>query len=83
MSKRTFKEIRKALLSVLEDGKPHSLGELERKIRTNWKTVRNHCDDLLIFDAITKKNFEKHDQNGRPYIEITITKIGLELLKKL
>ncbi len=83
MSKRTFKEVRKAILEVLNDGKPHSLGDLERKVGTNWKTVRTHCNDLLLFSAITKKEFKKHDQNGRPYIEVTITKTGLELLNKL
>lgn len=83
MSKRTFKEVRKAILEILKDGKPYSLGSLERKVSTNWQTIRNHCDDLLLFNAITKKEFKKHDQNGRPYIEVTITKEGLTLLKKL
>ena len=83
MSKRTSKEVRKAILEVLKDGVPHSLGDLERKVGTNWKTIRNHCDDLILFNAITKNKFKKHDQNGRPYIEVAITKVGLELLKKL
>ena len=83
MSKRTSKEVRKAILEILKDGNPHSLGDLERKVGTNWISVRTHCDDLLLFNAVIKKEFQKHDQNGRPYIEVTITKIGSELLKKL
>lgn len=83
MPKRTSKEVRKAILEILKDGNPHSLGDLERKVGTNWKTIRTHCDDLLLFNAIIKKEYGKHDQNGRPYVEVAITKTGLELLKKL
>lgn len=83
MHKRTFKEVRKVILEMLKDGKPHSLGDLERKTGTNWQSVRNHIGDLLLFNAIKKEKYEKHNQNKRPYIEITITKEGLELLKKL
>ena len=75
--------VRKAILEALRDGKPHSLGDLERKTGTNWLSVRKHVDDLILFNAVTKKEFPKHDQNGRSYIEVTITKEGLFLLKKL
>ncbi len=83
MSKRTTKEVRKDILEALKDGKPHSLGDLERKTGTNWQSLRSHVDDLVLFDAVGKKDFARHDQNGRSYIEITITKEGLALLKKL
>ena len=83
MSKRTSKEVRKAVLEILKDGNPHSLGDLERKTGSNWMTIRNHIDDLLLFDAVTKKDYDKHDQNGRAYTEVTITKEGLNLRKRL
>ncbi len=83
MHKRTSKDVRKAILEILKDGRSHSLGDLERKTGTNWQSVRNHVEDLLLFNAIKKEKYEKHYQNKRPYIEITITKEGLELLKKL
>ncbi|MDO8511417.1 MAG: hypothetical protein Q7S55_04600 [Nanoarchaeota archaeon] len=83
MSKRTAQALRKDVLEALKDGKPHSLGDLERKTGSNWLSVRNHVDDLILFGAVTKKEFARHDQNGRSYIEVTITKEGLALLKKL
>ena len=83
MSKRTSKEVRKVILEVLKDGLAHSYGDLERQVGTNWMTIRNHIDDLILFNAVTKKEFDKHDQNGRPFVEITITKEGLILFKKL
>ena len=83
MPKRTTKELRKAVLEALNDGKSHSLGDLERTTGSNWLSVRNHVDDLILFSAVTKKEFAKHDQNGRPYVEVTITKEGLALLKRL
>ena len=74
MSKRTAKEVRKAILKILSDGKEHSYGSIERKANTNWQTVRNHCEELKIFDAITISTKEG---------KVKITKQGLRLLKKL
>jgi len=73
MAKRTSKEVRKSILKALSDGKEHTYGDLERKANTNWQSVRDHCDDLKLFNAvtITKEN------------KIKITKEGLKLLKKL
>jgi predicted transcriptional regulator len=53
MSKRTFKKIRNALLKVLKDGQVHSYGALERKVNTNWQTIRDHCENLEFFGIIT------------------------------
>ena len=72
MSKRTAKEVRKAILNSLSDGKEHSFGYIERKANTNWESVRNHCDDLLLFGAIEIKDNK-----------IKITKSGREILKNL
>ena len=53
MAKRTVQEVRKAILEVLKDGQEHSYGNLERKVDTNWETIRNHCNDLMLFKAVT------------------------------
>lgn len=71
--KRTHKEVRRDILKVLSDGKSHSYGDLERKVNTNWETIREHCDDLKLFNAATISKDNK----------IKITKHGLELLKKM
>lgn len=73
MTKRTTKETRKQILKVLSDGETHTYGDLERKVNTNWQTVRNHCEDLQTFNAVTISKDNK----------IKITKTGLEIIKKL
>jgi predicted transcriptional regulator len=72
MVKRTNKEIRKALLEALKDKKPHSYGELERKVNTNWRTIRDHVEYMELFDAT-----EMVDNKVR------ITDFGLKKMKKL
>ena len=72
MPKRTHKEVRKAILKALSDGKEHSYGDLERKVNTNWQTIRTHCKDFLLFDAV------EISEDG-----VKIKKRGLEILKKL
>ena len=71
--KRTSKQIRKHLLEALKDGREHSYSDLERKLNTNWKSIRDHCEDLLLFSAITISKDNK----------VKITKEGNMLLKKL
>jgi len=70
--KRTHKEIKKAILETLSDGLEHSYADLERKVNTNWMSVRQHCEDLELFNAITIKDNK-----------IRIAKIGRDILKKL
>ena len=73
MAKRTSKKVRKDILKVLRDGKIYAYGAIERKANTNWKTVRNHCEELKLFRAVTISKEGK----------VKITKHGLELLKKM
>jgi predicted transcriptional regulator len=64
--KRTHKEIKKEIRKALSDGQEHSYGYLERKVNTNWQTIRNHCEDLELFNAIQiSKNGVKILKQGR------------------
>ena len=71
--KRKHKEVRKAILEALKDGKDHSYGSLERKANTNWQTIRDHCKDLELFGAVTISEEDK----------VKIAKQGLEVLRKM
>jgi predicted transcriptional regulator len=70
--KRTHKEIKKEILKALSDDEEHSYGYLERKVNTNWQTVRNHCEDLELFNAIQIS-----------HKKVKITKTGINILKKI
>lgn len=70
--KRTYRAVLQAILRVLSDGKPHSYGELERKANTNWQTIRNHCSNLELFDAV------EIQEN-----KVCITERGRKILLKL
>jgi len=82
MSGRNSLKIKKGILYVLKDGKPHTFAELERKVNSNWETIRNHCKELEIFNIITIEKKTSHERNNKPYFEIMITKTGIEALKK-
>jgi len=72
MVKRTNKEVRKAIFKILCDGKEHSYGDLERKVNTNWKTIRDHIEYMKLFGAIELIK-------GK----VKITDFGLKTSKKL
>ena len=73
MAKRTMREIKREIIRVLSDCKEHTYGNLERKVNTNWQTIRNHCEELKLFELITicKEN------------KLKITKYGIRISKKL
>ena len=71
MTKRTNKEVRKAIFNTLKDKKLHSYGDLERKVNTNWKTIRDHIEYMLLFEAVELIE-------GK----IKITSFGLKVMKK-
>ena len=70
--KRNSLEIKKKILFFLSKEKYLSYGNLERKVNTNWNTIRNYCYEFEIY------GFIKKDING-----ISITNSGKEILKKL
>lgn len=72
MTKRTTTEIKLSILNTLRKTKNCSYGELERKINTNWKTIRNQCEELELFKTVNISNDNK----------INITKNGLSILKE-
>ncbi len=68
--KRTHKEVRKAILESLSDGKLHSYGDLERSVNTNWQTIRDHVDDLILFDLADIENGKiKINDKGREFFK--------------
>ena len=70
--KRNYKQVKKAILKVLSDGKMHSYAEIEKKANTNWLSVRNHIEDLELFEAVKKVKDR-----------IIITDFGIKVLSKI
>ncbi len=83
MSGRTSLQLKKEILSALQDGKSHSYAELERKVNSNWQTIRNHSKELEIFGCVKIQQRKSHERNNKPYFEVSITNQGRDILKKL
>jgi len=71
MVKRTNKEVRNAIFEALKDNKAHSYGSLERKVNTNWRTIRDHTEYMELFGAV-----------GIVNDKVKITAFGLKVMKK-
>ena len=82
MAKRQSYEIKKQILRVLKEG-PLKYSEIERKIDTNFNTIRNNCEELEDHDYISVKTIEKDPANGKPSHPVSITSKGRDFLKKL
>ena len=81
--KRSSQQIKKNILQILKAGKSYSYAELERKINTGYRSILNNCKELEVFGAIEIEKISKHEANGKPYFQVSITNNGREILKKL
>jgi DNA-binding HxlR family transcriptional regulator len=80
--KRTSKEIKKRILSVLFSGE-YTFSELERKINTGYRSIVANCRELESFGAVKITKLDKHTTNGRPFFKVKITEQGRNFLDKL
>lgn len=83
MSKRSSQQIKKDILKVLMSGKSYSYAELERKINTGYRSIVMNCKELESFGTVKIEKLNKHEANGKPYFQVSITSSGREILKKL
>ncbi|MEK6891931.1 MAG: hypothetical protein AABX25_01975 [Nanoarchaeota archaeon] len=67
----------------MKDGKSYSYAELERKTNTGYRSIVDNCQELEVFGAITIEKISKHEANGKPYFQVSITNYGRDVLKKL
>lgn len=82
MFKRKSQNIRKNILLKLKEGNA-SYSQLERKINTGYRTIKNNCDELEDYGLVKIESEKKHPANGRKYHVISITKEGIDFLKKV
>ena len=71
--KRSSLQIKKTILQILKNGKYYSYAELERKTNTGYRSIVENCKELEIFEAVTIKKLNKHEANGKPYFQVSIT----------
>jgi predicted transcriptional regulator len=83
MHARNSLELKKKILFILSDGKEHTFAELERKVNSNWQTIRSHCRELEIFRCVKIEYKKNHSKNNKPYYVITINQQGFEALSRM
>jgi len=76
-------ELKKIILSLLKDGEPLSYSQLEKKVNTNWQTIRNTCKELEIYGFVNIEHKKIHPVNKNPYSRVVITVVGKEVLKRM
>ena len=80
MYKRSSFEIKKKILELTKSEK--TFAELERKINTNFNTIKTNCEELEKFGFIQINKKGKHPKNGKPFFQIKITEEGIKFSKK-
>ena len=69
--KRYSLELKKEILGVIAENPNISYGAIEKKVNTDWLTVKRHCEELKFFESITIDNNK-----------MSITPLGRNLLHK-
>jgi predicted transcriptional regulator len=82
MPKRTTYEIRDNIVMIIKDGE-YFLSKLEKKVKTNFLTVKRICSDLELLGLVKINRIEKHPSNGKESYNISITEQGRKYSVKL
>jgi len=80
MSKKIGLKIKKDIIRELSK-EPLSLRKLETKLRTNYNTIRDHCEELEYLGVIEITKHKRNPQNNRPYTTAELTEQGKRLIK--
>ncbi len=72
MKKRKPLEIKKKILQVLRECKELSLRELDIKVNTSYKTIRDQVKELEFFGKVEVIKHEKSKKTGRPYTSVRL-----------
>lgn len=81
MPKRSSIEIKEKILLCLKE-KSYTYAQLERKIDTGYRSIKENCVELQYFGQANIETIGKHPANGRVSYQVSITLQGLETLRK-
>jgi len=73
--KRPSMAIKKQILLALKK-EVLTYAQLERKINTGFRTIKQNCEELKEFGFIIIEKISNHPKNGKPSYKIKITEIG-------
>ncbi|VVB79963.1 Uncharacterised protein [uncultured archaeon] len=71
--RRSSLDIKKAILTVLKKEGEVSLRELDIKVNTNYKTIREQVKELEFFKQVEIIKHEKSEKTGRPFTSVKLT----------
>ncbi len=74
MYRRKALEIKKEILKILGEYEELSLRELDIKVNTNAKTIREQIEELEFFGKVIVVKHSKNGRNGRPYTTVHLKK---------
>ncbi len=72
MLRRTALDIKKEILKVLRENGEMSLRDLDIKVNTNYRTIRQQVKELEFFDKIEIIKHKKSEKTGRPYTSVKL-----------
>ena len=82
MSKRTPYEVKRAILMLLRE-KPLSVTKIQTKLSTNYDSIKNNCEEMELYEFVKIHKGDKHEKNGKPYIDVELTSRGRDILYKM
>lgn len=78
VARKSGLDIKKKILELLKT-KEHSLKQLERKVNTNYNTIKSHCQELEYLKIIEIEEYSENKFNGRPYLVARLTNSGKKI----
>jgi predicted ArsR family transcriptional regulator len=72
--RRNALQIKQEILDVLSKNGELSLRDLDRKVNTNYQTIRTQVKELEYFNKVIVTKHKKSEKTGRPYTTVKLKK---------
>ena len=72
MPKRSSLQLKKEIIAILKKHGELSLRDLDIKVNTNYKTIREHVSELEFFEKVKVTTHKKNKKTGRPYTSVSL-----------
>lgn len=83
MSEKKRQKVREGILKKLNERKVLTYTQIQKSLSTNYRSVKENCEELENYGLIKIERIENHPRNGHASNEVSLTENGIKAAKKI
>jgi len=83
MSRKSRQNVRIELLKVIKRNKSLSYTQIQRKLSTNYDSIKENCKELMLYGMIEVNVLQEHPRNKHKSFIVNLTDSGQKAVSKI